>query len=141
MLLGRRTGWNSSSLSYWSNQRTRVHSTTKMHILIVTQYFYPETFGINDIAFDLVARGHEVTVLTGMPNYPSGRIEPGYGGLRIRRESIRSVSVIRVPIVPRGRATFSRLGINYLSFAVGASALGPFLLPRGIDVILVYQVS
>lgn len=112
-----------------------------MRILIVTQYFHPENFGINEVAYDLVGLGHAVTVLTGMPNYPSGRIEQGYRGLRIRREVIRGVSVVRVPVFPRGRASFLLLALNYLSFAVFASVLAPFLIRGDTDVTLVYQVS
>jgi glycosyltransferase involved in cell wall biosynthesis len=111
-----------------------------MRVLIISQYFHPENFGINDIAYHLADR-HTVTVLTGMPNYPSGRIEQGYGGFRIRRESVRGVSVIRVPVIPRGRATFFWLALNYLSFAVTASFLAPFLVRERMDVIFVYQVS
>ena len=111
-----------------------------MRILIVSQYFHPENFGINEIAYGLVDR-HKVTVLTGMPNYPSGRFEPGYGGLRVRRESVRGVSVIRVPVIPRGRATFFLLALNYLSFAITASFLAPFLVREHMDVTFVYQVS
>jgi hypothetical protein len=50
-----------------------------MHVLIVTQYFWPENFRINDVAMGLKEKGHEVTVLTGQPNYPEGRFSPGYG--------------------------------------------------------------
>jgi len=112
-----------------------------MRILIITQYFHPENFGINEAAYDLAGCGHRVTVLTGMPNYPSGRIEPAYRGLRVRRESVQGVSIVRVPILPRGRATFLLLAMNYLSFAITASLLAPFLIREPMDVILVYQVS
>ena len=50
----------------------------KMKILIVTQYYYPEQFQINEIAPELVKRGHEVTVLSGLPNYPKGVVFDGY---------------------------------------------------------------
>lgn len=50
-----------------------------MRILLVTQYFYPENFKSNDIAFEMQRRGHSVTVLTGIPNYPSGKFFQGYG--------------------------------------------------------------
>ena len=50
-----------------------------MKILLVTQYFYPETFKSTDLAFELQKRGHEVTVLTGIPNYPEGKIYESYG--------------------------------------------------------------
>lgn len=50
-----------------------------MKILVVSQYFYPETFRVNSLCIELVKRGHEVTVLTGFPQYPKGKIYPGYG--------------------------------------------------------------
>jgi colanic acid biosynthesis glycosyl transferase WcaI len=112
-----------------------------MHVLIVSQYFYPENFGINETAYDLVDLGHKVTVLTGMPNYPAGRFQAGYGGLRVRRESIRGVSIVRVPILPRGEGSFVTLALNYLSFAMMGSLLAPFVLRESPDVILVYQPS
>ena len=112
-----------------------------MRILIVSQYFFPENFGINEIAYDLVDRGHKVTVLTGMPNYPAGRIQAGYGGLRVRRETIRGVPVVRVPILPRGQGSFVSLALNYLSFAIMGSLLAPFTVRESVDVILVYQPS
>jgi colanic acid biosynthesis glycosyl transferase WcaI len=112
-----------------------------VRVLIISQCFYPENFGINEIAYDLVDHGHTVTVLTGMPNYPAGRIAPGYGGLRVRREMVRGVSVIRVPIFPRGRASFFLLALNYLSFAIMGSLLAPFVVRQRIDVTLVYQLS
>jgi len=112
-----------------------------MHVLIVSQYFYPENFAINEIAYGLVNRGHKVTVLTGMPNYPAGHFKPGYGGLRVRREAINGASVIRVPILPRGRESFWLLALNYLSFAFLGSLLAPFIIRERPDVILVYQLS
>ncbi len=60
-----------------------------MKILIVSQYFWPEEFRINDLALDLKARGHRVSVLTGLPNYPAGRFFPGYGFFNIGREDWR----------------------------------------------------
>jgi colanic acid biosynthesis glycosyl transferase WcaI len=112
-----------------------------MNLLIVSQYFYPENFGVNDVAFDLVSEGHAVTVLTGMPNYPSGRIAPNYRVPWVRREIVEGVSIIRVPILPRGRKSFFLLALNYLSFAIMGSLLAPFLLKDRFDAILVYQVS
>ena len=53
-----------------------------MKLLVISQYFWPENFRINDLVADMVGRGHEVTVLTGQPNYPSGRFFPGYGWTR-----------------------------------------------------------
>src|SRR5262245_32064976 len=112
-----------------------------MRVLVVSQYFYPENFNINHIASDLVRMGHDVTVLTGMPNYPSGRFAKGYGGWRISRETYRGVSVVRVPMIRRGRGTAFDLILNYLSYAVMASLLGPWVMRDRPDVVFVYQVS
>ncbi|SCZ78700.1 glycosyltransferase family 4 protein [Pseudobutyrivibrio xylanivorans] len=87
----------------------------KKHILIVCQYFYPEPFRISDIAFEWVKRGYKVTVVTGLPNYPEGKIYPGYGLFKKRRETINGVDVIRIPLIPRGKGKFG-LVMNYFSF-------------------------
>ena len=70
-------------------------------LTIISQYFYPEEFRINDLAFEWVKRGYDVTVITGIPNYPKGRFFSGYGWLRKNREVIQGVKVIRLPILPR----------------------------------------
>jgi glycosyltransferase involved in cell wall biosynthesis len=112
-----------------------------MKVLIVTQYFWPENFRINDLAQGLLNRGHEVTVYTGKPNYPEGRFFPGYGFLGHGNETFGGVRVIRVPLVPRGDANGFRLALNYLSFAFFASLLAPFRVYGDFDVILVYEPS
>ena len=73
-----------------------------VRILVVSQYFWPENFRINDLVAGLVEKGHEVTVLTGHPNYPAGRFFPGHGWFRRTRERYHGAEVIRVPLVPRG---------------------------------------
>lgn len=111
-----------------------------MRILIVTQYFWPEHFRINDLAEGLVERGHEVTVLTGSPNYPEGKIFKGYG--YFNREEIRTgVRILRVPLIPRGQGSGLRLALNYLSYLVSASLLGPLLCRGSFDLIFVCQLS
>lgn len=108
---------------------------------MISQYFWPENFRINDLVADMVGRGHEVTVLTGQPNYPSGRFFSGYGWARPRTETYHGVTIVRVPLVPRGSAGAIRLALNYLSFAV-FGALGVWLRLRGkFDAIFVYEVS
>ncbi|RBW54266.1 glycosyltransferase WbuB [Tenacibaculum sp. E3R01] len=87
-----------------------------MKILIVSQYFYPESFKVNDIAFDFAKKGHEVTVLTGKPNYPNGKFFEGYGFFGKREETINNVRVIRTPLFPRFNGGAKFLVINYLSF-------------------------
>jgi colanic acid biosynthesis glycosyl transferase WcaI len=112
-----------------------------VHILIVTQYFWPESFRINDLATALTERGHGVTVLTGMPNYPDGRFFKGYGPFSPSREHFGRAHVYRVPLVSRGRSRGLRLVLNYLSFAIAASVLGPLRCRCKFDVILVYGPS
>ena len=117
---------------------------TKDHplsVLIVSQYFSPEAFGVNALVAELQERGHSVTVLTGMPNYPSGVFVDGYGGWKVHRETWKNASVIRIPIFARGQNSRLRLALNYLSFAVNASILAPFFVKSRPDVILVYQMS
>lgn len=92
-----------------------------MHILLISQYFHPETFRVNDIASEWVRRGHKVTVLTGIPNYPMGKFYDGYGYHERRRESWQGVDIIRIPLIPRGNSRnklFNAIGMtaNYLSF-------------------------
>lgn len=112
-----------------------------MKILIVSQYFWPENFRVNDLAAELVKRGHEVTVLTGLPNYPDGQIFEDYRKDPSKFSDYHGVKVIRVPLLPRGRGSL-RLMLNYLSFVVTASMAGPWKL-RGqdFDVVLTNQLS
>lgn len=112
-----------------------------MRVLIVSQYFWPETFRINDVALGLKERGHEVTVLTGMPNYPQGRFFKGYGAFRRYQKSYRGIQVRRVPMFERRAGGRVRLSLNYLSFAVSASLLGPLWCREKYDLILVYEPS
>lgn len=112
-----------------------------MRVLIVTQYFWPESFRINDLALGLRERGHEVTVYTGKPNYPGGEFFPGYGFLGRPREDYDGVRVIRVPLIARGNGGPARLVFNYLSFALLASLLAAFRCPGAYDVIFVYEPS
>jgi colanic acid biosynthesis glycosyl transferase WcaI len=112
-----------------------------MKILLVSQYFWPENFRINDLVIGLMERGHLVTVLTGRPNYPNGKIFPGYGLFRGFVESYRGALVRRVPLLPRGNGGPLRLFLNYASFAIAATLLGPFLCRDKYDAILVYEPS
>ena len=112
-----------------------------MRVLIVSQYFWPETFIINDVAVGLRERGHEVTVLTGLPNYPHGRYFKGYGLRGPFAEDYRGVDVVRVPLFPRGRGEKVSLSLNYLSFAVLASVIGPVRCRDRYDLVFVYQPS
>src|SRR3990172_8042707 len=112
-----------------------------MRILIVSQYFWPESFRINDLALGLRDKGHRVTVLTGKPNYPEGHFFHSYGFFKRSREYYGGVEVIRVPLLPRGRGGGLRLALNYLSFALFASAIAPFQCRGHFDVIFVFEPS
>lgn len=90
----------------------------KKKILFVCQYFYPETFRGNDVAFHWAEQGHDVHVVTGIPNYPAGKFYPGYGLFRKRHEKVRGVKVTRLPIFPRGEDSKIMLMLNYFSFFV-----------------------
>jgi glycosyltransferase involved in cell wall biosynthesis len=111
-------------------------------ILVVTQYFWPESFRINEVAVSLRDAGCEVTVLTGQPNYPEGVIRSGYSVFSVRTEEYCGLRVQRVPLLPRGRGSGARLALNYLSFVLFASILGPWLL-RGkrFDLVFVHGMS
>jgi colanic acid biosynthesis glycosyl transferase WcaI len=112
-----------------------------VRILIVSQYFWPENFRVNDLTGELSRRGHDVTVLTGQPNYPEGRILPQYRAKPSAFEHFGGVPVVRVPVVPRGTSSV-QLVLNYASFALSASSLGAWKL-RGqpFDAIFVFQTS
>ena len=112
-----------------------------MNILIVTQYFWPEEFRINDLAEEMISRGHAVTVLCGTPNYPSGCFFPGYNWFRRTSEVYKGANVIRIPQFARKDAGAFRLLLNYMSFAVFASILSPFRCRGQYDVIFVHEPS
>jgi glycosyltransferase involved in cell wall biosynthesis len=111
-----------------------------MKILLVCQYFYPEQFRVNDICFALVKNGYEVTVLTGLPNYPSGTIDKKYRWFKKRKEMINGATVIRSSLIGRGKSTKRRLVLNYLSFVIAAS-IKALYMKKNFDLILVYQLS
>ncbi len=113
-----------------------------MRVLLVTQYFYPENFKSNDIAFELTKRGYEVTVLTGIPNYPSGSFYKDYGVFRNRKQIINGVHIYRALLFSRGRGTGVRLALNYFSWAFFASIRAAILArSKKFDAILVHEPS
>lgn len=112
-----------------------------MRLLVVSQYFWPENFRINDLVAELVRRGHQVTVLTGLPNYPDGRVFQEFRCAPARYSYYEGAEVIRVPLMPRGQGGL-RLMLNYLTFAVSASVVGLWKLRgRQFDVIFAYEPS
>ncbi|WP_316746897.1 glycosyltransferase family 4 protein [Pedobacter gandavensis] len=111
-----------------------------MKILVVTQYFWPESFRINDLCIGLHERGHEVVVLTGKPNYPKGHFYDDYSFLNKRQERWNGIKIYRSPLIPRGNGGGIRLFINYLSFALFASLKVLFIKGK-YDKIFVYEPS
>ena len=89
-----------------------------MRILIISQYFYPENFRINDLCKGLKDQGHKVSVLTAKPNYPNGIFFEGYNFLNKPLDSYNGIKIFRSPIIPRGKGSGIRLFINYISFVI-----------------------
>lgn len=116
-----------------------------MKILIVTQYYFPEQFQINEIAPELVRRGHDVTVLCGLPNYPKGEPFQGYKSLEECREREKEylektgLKVVHVSQTLRGHNLWA-LVRNYISF-VRNSKKKVRELDKDFDVVLGYQMS
>lgn len=110
-----------------------------MKILVVCQHYHPEPFRIADLCELLVQRGHQVTVVTGVPNYPMGRIYEGYRHGQNRRESRNGVEIHRCFTIGRRTGGFWRI-LNYVSFAVSAT-LYTGAMKEKFDAVLAYQLS
>jgi len=111
-----------------------------MKILIVSQYFWPENFKINDVALGLIERGHKVSVLTAKPNYPEGNYYNGYSFLKNNFEKWNKINVYRTPIIRRGSGKSIRLVCNFFSFAIFASIRSLFIKEE-FDKVFVYEPS
>jgi len=112
-----------------------------VRILIVSQYFWPENFRVNDLTLELVKRGHNVTVLTGIPNYPAGKVFDAFKADRKTFDYYAGANVCRIPMLARGRGSL-RLFLNYLSFVLGACFWGPWRLQgQQFDIIFVFEPS
>lgn len=114
-----------------------------LKIAIVTQYFHPEHFIINDIVRELVRQGHAVEVFTGKPNYPDGIIYDGYSAKGCTSEIWEEgVKVHRVPMRPRLTGGAKNLVLNYLSFLFNGLFFFPASLKKqSFDAIIVFGVS
>ena len=112
-----------------------------MRLLVVSQYFWPENFRVNELVADMVARGHEVTVLTGRPNYPQGTVFAEFDENPGAFARYKGAEVLRLPLRPRGKGSL-RLVLNYWSFVFWGCLLGPWKLRgRGFDAIFVFETS
>ena len=111
----------------------------KKHILVISQYFYPENFRINDICKEWVKKGYEVTVVTGIPNYPQGKFFDGYGLFKKRKEVYEGIHIIRLPIISRGKGSI-RLALNYFSYVFSGFFWKTFTRIKA-DKVFIFEVS
>ena len=111
-----------------------------MRILIISQYFYPENFRINDLCLGLKSNGNIVTVFTAKPNYPKGRFFSGYTFFNKSTEEYKGIKVYRSPIIPRGNGNGFNLFLNYISF-VFFGFFKLLLIKDKFDKIFVYAPS
>lgn len=111
-----------------------------MNILVITQYFFPESFRINDVCLGLKERGHKITVLTGKPNYPSGRYFDGYNWFNKSIENWNEIEIYRSNLFLRGKGGAIRLFLNYFSFAFFAS-IKLLFINKKFDKILIFAPS
>jgi colanic acid biosynthesis glycosyl transferase WcaI len=110
-----------------------------MRILILSQFYPPEpTILMQELAQTLMESGHDVTVLTGFPNYPSGNLYSGYRLRLYQREKLAGVPVVRAPLYPDHSRSAVRRVLNYFSFAISSTLLGAWLTKRP-DVIFVHH--
>lgn len=112
-----------------------------MNILIISQYFWPENFKINDFALSLSQKGHNVAVLTGIPNYPKGEVFPGYGFFKPKKEYLKNIKIYRTLLYPRGNGSGIRLFLNYFSFAFFATIAALLRIKERYDLVFVFEVS
>lgn len=113
-----------------------------MKILLVSQYFYPEPFLINDLVKTLSVQGHEIVVYTGKPNYPEGSVYSGFSKKGFEKDVFNdSIKVYRVPLRPRGSAGTIGLSLNYLSFVFSGIKFLNRIEEKNFDVIFTFGVS
>ena len=111
-----------------------------LKILIVTPHFYPENFRINDFAMEFQKKGHEITVLTAIPDYPEGKFYDGYGLFKKNREIYNGIKIYRAPLIPRGSGSNIRLALNYISFVIGAIFTSLFMMKNEFDIVFCNHV-
>lgn len=113
--------------------------SAKKHILVISQYFYPEQFRINDMCQEWVKRRYKVTVVTGIPNYPMGKTFDGYGLTKKRHEIWNGIEIYRIPLISRGSSSIGMI-LNYLSFMVSGVLAGKLKSIKA-DYVFSFEVS
>ena len=112
-----------------------------MRILIITQYYWPENFRINEVSEELIKLGHKVYILTGYPNYPKGEIYSEFKKNYKKFSKYKGAVIIRVPILPRKENNLN-LALNYISFLLSSIFVGYFKLKgKEFDLIFTCQLS
>lgn len=112
-----------------------------MKVLVISQYFWPEAFRINDLVQALKGKGVEVCVLTGHPNYPRGKFFSGHNAFTPWRENFVGADIVRVPLWPRRKGGAVNLALNYVSFILSSIVLGLPRVGRGFDAVFVFAPS
>ena len=111
-----------------------------MRILVISQYFYPENFRINDLVFSLKKRGLDIDVLTGKPNYPEGEYYEGYSWNDPKEEKINNINIFRANLFLRKNGGGIHLFLNYLSFLF-YGMFKIFRINKNYDKIFIYAPS
>ena len=113
-----------------------------MRILIISQYFWPETFRVNEVVEYLRSKNFKVDILTGIPNYPEGKLFDEYKSNKNKFNNYYGAAIFRVPVFLRrdGRKIF--LFLNYISFVISSIIYGSFLLKnKKYDIIFSFATS
>lgn len=111
-----------------------------MNIQVVSEYYYPDNFRINDIVAELVTQGHKVEVITALPDYATGKVPERYRGFRNRREIIFGAETVRIHTSERGTGVFRR-ALNYGTFMINSFFYSLFCKKPDCDAIFVYETS
>ena len=112
-----------------------------LNIIIVTPYYFPENFKINDLSDELTRRGHKISILTPIPNYPGGNYYNGYSLIKKKYEYLNGKKIFRVPVIPRGSGSNFRLSLNYISYVLFSVFAIRKIIKYKYDLIFVYAPS
>ena len=118
-----------------------INNNNYLKILIVTPYFYPENFKINDLANELIKKGHSLSVLAPIPNYPEGKYYKGFSLFKNRYQNFNGNKILRVPVIPRGSGGRINLFLNYFSYVIFSAIPVRKILYQKFDLIFVYAPS
>lgn len=111
-----------------------------MRIQVVSEYYFPDNFRINDIVSELVRKGIEVDVLTALPDYSTGKIPQKYRKFKNRKEEIFGANTVRIHTTERRSGVLRRV-LNYSSFMINSFFYSAFCKKPNCDAIFVYETS